>query len=76
MNRRMIPNPYLSEKVAQAHREDLLREAEQLRLLARLSRPSRSVSRRAVGKLGMLLLSLGARLKRFEQSHPALEEHV
>lgn len=30
-------NPYLYEKFAQAHRQELLREAEQHRLLARLS---------------------------------------
>jgi UDP-N-acetylmuramyl pentapeptide synthase len=38
----MMSNPYLSEKLAQAHREDLLREAEQQRLVAQLSEPGRS----------------------------------
>ena len=37
-----MPNPYLSEKLAQAHHEDRLREAEQRRLLAQLPEPGRS----------------------------------
>jgi hypothetical protein len=38
----MIPNSFLSEKLAQAHHEDLLREAEQQRLVAQLPEPGRS----------------------------------
>src|SRR5438309_1870231 len=34
----MIPNPYLYEKIAQAHYQELLHEAEQQRLLARVPR--------------------------------------
>lgn len=32
----MIPNPYLYEKVARVHHDELIREAEQQRLLAHL----------------------------------------
>ncbi len=38
----MMPNLYLSEKLAQVHCEDLLREAEQQRLGGQLPEPSRS----------------------------------
>ena len=59
---------YLYEKVRQAHYQDLLREAEKRRLLAQLPRHHQSISRYAAGKLGVLLLKLGTRLKQFEQS--------
>ena len=67
---------YLYEKVRQAHSQDLLREAEKERLLAQLPRQRRSMSRRAAGKLGVLLLKLGARLKQFEQSPTSFEDHI
>ncbi len=72
----MGPNTYLYEKAREAHYQDLLREAEKRRLLAWLPRHRRSMSRRAAGKLGILLLKLGTWLKQFEQSHPALEDYV
>ena len=72
----MMPNPYLYEKMAQAHHEDLMRESARQRLLARLPRHPRSMSRRAAGKLGILLLKLGTWLKQFEQSPTALQEHL
>jgi hypothetical protein len=72
----MGPNMYLSEKAREAHCQDLLREAEKRRLLARLPRHGRSMSRHLAGKLGILLLKLGTWLQRFEQSQPTLEDHV
>jgi len=66
---------YLDEKVRQAHSQDLLREAEKRRLLAQLPRHRRSISRYAAGKLGLLLLKLGAWLKEFELTHTTLEDH-
>jgi hypothetical protein len=66
---------YLDEKVRQAHYQDLLREAEKERLLAQLPRHRRSISRHAAGKLGVLLLKLGAWLKQFEQSPTVHEDH-
>jgi hypothetical protein len=69
----MNSNVYLYEKVRQAHSQDLLREAEKRRLLAQLPRHRRSISRHAAGKLGVLLLKLGTRLKQFEQS-PTVHE--
>ena len=66
---------YLDEKVRQAHYQDLLREAEKERLLAQLPRHRRSISRYVAGKLGVLLLKLGTRLKQFELTHTTLEDH-
>ena len=67
---------YLDEKVRQAHYQDLLREAEKRRLLAQLPRHRRSISRYAAGKLGVLLLKLGTRLKQVEQSPSLHDAHV
>ena len=64
----MGPNPYLSEKAREVHARGLLREAEQERLLQLLPRHRRSVSRRAAGKLGLMLLKLGSWLKQYEHS--------
>ena len=66
---------YLDEKVRQAHYQALLREAEKRRQLAQLPRHRRSISRYAAGKLGLLLLKLGAWLKEFELTHTTLEDH-
>ena len=69
-------NFYLLEKAYEAHRQDLLREAERERLLAQLPRHRARVSRHVAGKLGALLLWFGARLKQIEQKSPAiLEDH-
>ena len=67
---------YLDRKVQQAHYQDLLREAEKRRLLAQLPRHRWSRSRHVAGKLGLLLLKLGAWLKQFEQSPAMHEDHV
>jgi hypothetical protein len=58
---------HLDEKILQGHYPDLLREAEKRRLLAQLPRQRRSISRQVAGKLGLLLLKLGARLKQFDE---------
>ena len=69
----MSSNMYLYEKAREAHSQDLRREAEKERMLSHLPRHRRSMSRYAAGKLGVLLLKLGARLKQFEQSYAAVE---
>jgi hypothetical protein len=58
---------HLDEKILQGHYPDLLREAEKQQLLAHLPRQRRSISRQVIGKLGLLLLKLGARLKQFDE---------
>ena len=72
----MGPRMYLYEKALEAHYQDLLREAEKQRLLAQLPRHRWSMIKRATGKLGVLLLKLGARLKQYEQSPTFLEDHL
>jgi hypothetical protein len=69
----MGPNMYLYEQAREAHSQDLRREAEKERLLSYLSQHHRSISRSAAGKLGVLLLKLGARLKQFELSYAEVE---
>jgi hypothetical protein len=70
----MGPNMYLYEKAREVHYQDLRREAEKERLLAQLPQHRRSLSRYTAGKLGVLLLKLGTRLKQFEHS-PGVPEN-
>lgn len=72
----MGPHMYLYEKAREVHYQDLRRQADKKRLLEQLPRHRRSMIQRAAGKLGMLLLKLGARLKQFEQSPTVLEDHL
>jgi hypothetical protein len=72
----MGPNMYLYEKAREEHYHDLQREMAENRLLAHLPRHRLSRSRHVAGKLGVLLLKLGAQLKQFGQSQTALEKHV
>ena len=58
----MAYNNYHSAKLAEAHRQDLLREAAQQRLVASLPR-RRSISRRVAHNLGIFLIKLGMWLK-------------
>ena len=52
-------NYYLYEKLAEAHRQDLLCEAEQRRLLAQLPGQHQSLDKEAVYGLGSFLTRLG-----------------
>ena len=70
----MMPDPTLYRMVAQAQYEEVLRKAEQRRLLT--PRPRLSRSRSAAGQLGTLLLKLGMWLKQFEQPSTALKHPV
>ncbi len=65
---------YLDRKVQQAHYQDLLLEAEKRRLLAQLPRHRRHLIAYAAGKLGVLLLKLGTRLKQYELTHSVPED--
>jgi hypothetical protein len=58
----MAYNYYHSAKLAEAHRQDLLREAAQQRLVARLPR-HRSLGRQVAHNLGIFLIKLGMWLK-------------
>jgi hypothetical protein len=58
----MAYNYYNSEKLAEAHCQDLLREGAQQRLVALLPR-RRSLSRQVAHNLGIFLIKLGMWLK-------------
>lgn len=53
------------DRLAAEHRQELLHEMEQKRLLAGL--PHHSMARRAAGRLGVLLVALGTRLEELDQ---------
>jgi len=57
---------YFSEKFADAHRAELLREAEQERLMEGMPSQRPNVVRLAVGKVGAFLVGVGTRLKQVE----------
>jgi hypothetical protein len=69
----MVANQNLYEKALEVRRQDLRLEMEERRLLAHLPK-QRSMSRRAAGKLGVLLLKLGMWLKRLEHPYTAPED--
>jgi hypothetical protein len=58
----MTYNYYLSGKLAEAHRQDLLREAAQQRMVVLLPRRP-GLSRRVAHDLGVFLIKLGMLLK-------------
>jgi hypothetical protein len=57
----MIPGYHDQEKFAQAHRQNLLHEAEHERLLAQLPRPEHSVLQRFLAGSSLILRSLRAK---------------
>ena len=63
---------YLYEKAREVHYQELRRLMERRQWLAR-QQFRRSMSRRAAGTLGVLLLKLGSWLKQFEHSGTAFE---
>lgn len=60
-------NYYLYDKLLEEHRQALHREMARKRLIARSSRRS-NVGRRAIGKLGVVLVAVGLKLERFDHS--------
>jgi len=59
----MMPNYYDRERIAQAHRQELLREAEHERLLAQLPEPERKVLLPSLARL-LSLHALRMRLRK------------
>ncbi len=62
----MIPNLHIHEQLMAEHRQDLLRERQQQRLVVRLRQQRVSHVRRFAGRLGALLIALGTSLKQLE----------
>ena len=65
----MMPNYYDRERLAQTHRQDLLREAEHERLLAHLPQPNRSVLLLSSARLTVFVRTLLTRLRLRGQHH-------
>ena len=63
----MIPDRYTGEKLALAHRQQLLREAEHEQMLGALPTHSSHWMRHLTAGLGTFLIALGTRLKQLEQ---------
>ena len=59
-------NLYVHERLVATHCQDMQREAEQYRLAARLPRKRRGVVRHAIGMLGVLLITVGTRMRQVE----------
>ena len=64
----MLPDRYTSEKLALAHRQQLLREAEYEQMLGALPGHSAHRMRHIAARLGTFLIALGTRLRQLEQS--------
>jgi hypothetical protein len=60
----MIPSYHDHEKFAQAHRQNLLNEAEHERLLAQLPQPDQSIMRRFLASPALFLQDLRKRLQK------------
>jgi hypothetical protein len=61
-----MPNYYFNEKLAQAHNQNLLREAAQEQLMASLPGHRSSLMRHLLTHAHMRLLALRMQLKQFE----------
>ena len=64
----------LYEKAREDHSHDLQHEMAEQQRLAQLPRHRLSRSGRVAGKLGVLLLKLGTKLKQFEQAQTVSEK--
>jgi hypothetical protein len=60
----MMPNHYDRERMAQAHRQELLREAEHERRLSQLPQPGRRVLLPSLARLMPSLRTLHTRLRK------------
>jgi hypothetical protein len=60
----MIPGYHDQEKFAQAHRQNLLREAERERLLAQLPKPDSNVPQFLMASLTLILRSIRTSLQK------------
>ena len=67
-NHPKMHNPYLYEKLAQAHYQELLQEAEQQRMLAQLPRRRPQLMQNALRRLAAFLRSLPLSVKKAGQS--------
>jgi hypothetical protein len=59
----MIPGYHDQQKFAQSHRQNLLREADNERLLSQLPRPEHTALRRFLARPALIMRSFRARLQ-------------
>jgi hypothetical protein len=62
-----MSNPYLYEKLVQAHYQELLQEAQQQRMLAQLPRHHPQLMQNVARRLAAFLVSLPFSVKKVEQ---------
>ena len=67
----MIPNLHIHEQLLFEHRQDLLRERQQQRLVASLRQQRFSLVRRIAGELGAFFITMGTSLKQLESRREA-----
>ena len=72
----MIPGYHDHEKFAQAHRENLLREAEHERLLAQLPQPDHNVLHLFLARPRLFLRSLRPRLQKWTKRRKQLTKRI
>ncbi len=63
-----MQNYNLHGNLAEGHRQELLREAVQQRMVAQIPEQPHSLTQRSLGKLGRYFLMLGTRLKELKPS--------
>jgi hypothetical protein len=63
----MSMNQDMYTTLREERRKALLAEAERERLATRLPGPRRALGRRAIGRLGSMMIAAGSRLERVEQ---------
>jgi hypothetical protein len=67
----MIPDRYTTEHMAREHRQTLLREADQERMLA-IADPPKHLLQSIAGTLGRYLLMLGTKLQQVDRRNDAV----
>jgi hypothetical protein len=71
----MIPGYHDQEKFAQAHRQNLLHEAEHERLLAQLPKPDHNVLALFMARMGLFLRSLRTRLQKWAKRRKQITKY-
>ena len=64
----MVPNTFINEQLAHEHRQALLSEAKQARLLAEGQHASPDMLKRLTARLGRYLIVVGTRLQRTSEA--------
>ena len=71
-----MQNYYLQQQLAEGHRQELLREAAQRRMVAHAPEQPYSVTRRSLGKLGQYLVMFATHLKELKPNSEHAVRHL